>query len=134
MLPQMVMDISVRGIHNNIIKPFENGGLVSVVYSMTQKVLISYTTLRSFILPQVCKMTPKSRQICGCEICITPNNMQFDLNRFRTIIVIYLQQKFIRIHTSNSLFSTTSAAYYKDKLFPDGEFLNTTIKDVDQVD
>ena len=59
------MYISVRGLQNDMIKPFENGGLDSVVDSVTQKLIISDTTLRSFIPPQVCEMTPKLCQVCG---------------------------------------------------------------------
>ena len=44
MYPKNLMDISVRGLHNDTIKQFENGGLASVVDSVTQKVLISDTT------------------------------------------------------------------------------------------
>ena len=40
------MDISVRYLHKDVVKPSENGGLDIVVYSFTQKVTISYTTLR----------------------------------------------------------------------------------------
>ena len=65
-------------LHNDTIKPFENGGLASVVYSMTHKLLIGDTTLSSFIPPQVQKMTPKLCQICGCEIWIIPKYMQID--------------------------------------------------------
>ena len=57
------MDISVRDIHNDMIKSSENGVLDSVVDSVTHKFLIIDTTLRSFIPPQVWKMTPKLRQI-----------------------------------------------------------------------
>ena len=35
-------------------------------------------------------------------------------------------------HTHKSVFSTISDAHYKEKVFPDGEFLHATIKDVDQ--
>ena len=62
----MLMDIYVRDLQNDMIKPFDNGGLESLVDSVTHKVLISDTTLRSFIPPQVRKMTPKLCQICGC--------------------------------------------------------------------
>ena len=51
-----------------MIKTSDNGGLASVVDSVTHKVLISDTTLRSFIPPQVCKITPKVRQICGWDL------------------------------------------------------------------
>ena len=56
-----VMDISVKDLHNDVIKPFNNGELARVVDSVTHKVLIIDTTLRSFIPPQVCKVTPKLR-------------------------------------------------------------------------
>ena len=42
----MLIYISIRYLHNGMIKPFENGGLKSVSDSVTQKVLISDTTLR----------------------------------------------------------------------------------------
>ena len=41
-----------------MIKPYDNGGLEIVVDSGTQKFLINDTTLRSFLPPQVCIMTP----------------------------------------------------------------------------
>ena len=123
------MEIYVRDIQNYMIKPFDNYGLAGVVDSMTLKVLISYTTLRSFIPPQVHKMTPKLCQVCECELCIIPKYMHIGLNIFRTIIVTYLQQKYVGIHMHNILFNTTSDSYYKDILFPDGEFLLVTIKD-----
>ena len=44
--PKMSMEISVGYLHNDMIKPSENSGLVSVVDSVTLKVLISDTTLR----------------------------------------------------------------------------------------
>ena len=98
---------------------------------MTHIVLISDTTLRSFVPPKNCRMTPKSHQICGCELCIIPKDMHIYLKRPRTRIVIYLQQKSVGRHIRNSLFSSTSAAHYK-YIFPDGEYLHATIKDAAQ--
>ena len=69
------MEIYVRDIHNDMIKPSDNCGLEIVVYSVTQKVLITDTSLGSFIPPQVCKMTPKLHHICGCDICIVTKDM-----------------------------------------------------------
>ena len=85
------MEIYVRDIHNDMIKPPDNGGLESVVDSVTHKLLISGTTLRLFIPPQVCKMAPKLRQIFGCELCIIPKDIQIDINRFITTLVTNLQ-------------------------------------------
>ena len=67
-----------------MIKQSDNGGLWSGVDSVIQKFLIKYTTLRSFIPPQVRKMNPRLRQICGCEICTITKAVQIDLNWFNT--------------------------------------------------
>ena len=40
------MDITVRYLQNDIIKPYDNCGLVNVVDSVTIGLLISNTTLR----------------------------------------------------------------------------------------
>ena len=124
----MLMDIYVRDIHNDMIKPFKNGGLASVVDYLTQKVPISDITLKSFIPPQVCKMTPKLRQICGCELFIITKDMKIDLNRPITKIVTYLQHKYVDRHTQNSLSSTNSAAHYKYIVSPYVKGLHATIK------
>ena len=122
------MVISVRDIYNDLIKPFQNFRLVVVFYSVKQKLLISDTTLRSFVPPQVRKITPELRQICGCEICVIPKDIHFYLNKFRTRPVTYLQHNYVGRHTRFFLFSTISTAHYKDIVFPDIEYLNATIK------
>ena len=99
----MSMDISIRDIHNDMIKPYDNAWLVNVFDSVTQKLLISDTTLRQFIPQQVRKMNPKLYQIWGCELCIIPKYMKIDLNRFRTNIVKYLQHKSVGTHTQTTV-------------------------------
>ena len=105
-----------------MVKPYYNGGLASVVDSVTQKVLISDTILRLFIPPQVRKMDSKLCQICRCELCIIPKDMEIYLNIFRTILVTDLQHKYVGRHTHNRLFSTKLCAHYKDKVFSYGDF------------
>ena len=115
-----------------MIKPYDNGGLASVVDYMTQKVLIIDTTLRLFIPPQVGKITPKLCHIFGCEIYIISKDMHIYLNISRIILVTYLQNNYVGINTLNVLFITKSYLHYKDKVFPDGEFLHDIITDADQ--
>ena len=79
----MLMEINVCDFKNDIIKPSDNGGLASVVDSVTHKLLISDPTSTPFIPPQVRKMTPKLRQFFGCEICIITKDMNIVLNIFR---------------------------------------------------
>ena len=94
-----------------MIKPFDNGGLESIVDSVIQKSLMSDTTLRSFIPPQFLKMNPKLRQIYRFEIWIIPKDMQIDLNIFITRLVTDLQHKYVGSHKNNSAYSTTSDAH-----------------------
>ena len=92
---------------------YDNAVLESVVDSVTKKVLISDTTLRSFILPQFCKMTPRLLQIRECDIFIIPKYMNIGLNTSIKNIASYLQQTSIGRHTWNSSCSTTSDVNYK---------------------
>ena len=111
------LNISVMDRHNDMIKSSENGGLPSVDNSVAQKIIIGDTTLRSFIPPQVRKMTPKLFQIRRCELCIIPKDTRINLNRFRTRLITYLHHKSVRGHTRNRLFSTKSALHYKYRVF-----------------
>ena len=76
------MKISAGDLHNNMITPSDNGGLVVVANFVTHKVLISDTTLGLFIPSQVRKMTPKLCHILRCDIFIIPKDMQIYLNDF----------------------------------------------------
>ena len=126
------MEIYVRYIHNDMVKPNDNCGLESVVYSVTQKVLIIDTSLRLFIPPQVWKLTPRLRQIFGCDIFIVPKDMKIDLNIFKTKLVTDLQHNYVGRHTHNIAYITTKDSHNKDKVFPDGENLHATIKNAAQ--
>ena len=89
------MDISVKDLHNDMKKPSGIGGLDTLIDYVTQKLLIIDTTLKSFIPPQVCKMTHKLRHICGCKVCIIPKDMQIYLNIFRTRLVTYYNRSML---------------------------------------
>ena len=61
--------VLIRDLDNDIIRPFQNGGLGIVVDSVTRKVHHMFQ-----------KMTPKLGRIFGYELCIIPKDMQIDLN------------------------------------------------------
>ena len=92
----MLMGISVRYLNNDMIKKSENGGLESVVDLVTHKVLISDTTLRPFIPPQVRKTTPRLRHICGCEIWIITKDIYIDLNILRKKLYYIYNRSILR--------------------------------------
>ena len=117
----MLTNISVMYLQNAMKKPSKNSGLASVVDSVVHKLLISDTTLKSFIPPQVCEMTIKLRHIWGCELCIIPKDIKIHLNRYITRPVVDLRHNYVGRHIQNRLFSTESSAHYKYKVFPCGE-------------
>ena len=96
------MEILVRYLHNDMIKPYDDFGLYSVFGSVENEVLIIDTTLRSFIPTQVHNITPRLRQIFRCDIFIVTKDMHIDLNIFRKNIETCLQQDSTGIHTYNS--------------------------------
>ena len=61
-----------------------------------------------------------------------PKDLYIYLNIFRKRLVTYLQQKYVGLHTYNSLFSTKNDLNYKDKVFLDSECLYATIRDAYQ--
>ena len=74
----MLMEVYAKDIQNDMIQSSDNGGLESVVDSVTHKGLISDTTLRLFIPPQVRKTTPRLHQNCGCKLFIITKDMKID--------------------------------------------------------
>ena len=75
----MLVEIYVRGIQNDMINPYDNGGLEILVDSVTHKLLKIDKALRLFIPPKIRKMTPRS-----------PKDIQIALYKFKKIIVTYL--------------------------------------------
>ncbi len=55
---KLLLEISVRELHNNLLEPTVNGGL--------GEVLISDTALRYLLPPQLRPMTERHKQMCGC--------------------------------------------------------------------
>ena len=79
---------------------------------------------------QATKMTPRLLHICGCEICIIPKYNNISLNKFRQKLVTFLKCISVGRHTHNIAYSNTRVLYYNDKVFPVGECLHDTNKDV----
>ena len=66
-ISKYLIEISIRELHDDLIKPPPTG--LPEVYDINKELLlISESTLRSFIPPKMRAMSPAQRQICGCEI------------------------------------------------------------------
>ena len=63
-----LIQISIRELHNDLIKSKNEGGLDKVWNG--KKLLVSDKSLRYMIPINVKKFTPRYKQICRCEVCI----------------------------------------------------------------
>ena len=75
-VPKLLLEYSMRQLHNELIASPYDGGLVGSRHAITNDVIISDTTLRSLAPPQLRPMTDNHKMMCGCAICNTSKYMQ----------------------------------------------------------
>ena len=73
-----LIQISIRELKNDLVKPKNEGGLSEVWNG--NKLLVSDTGLRYIISVNVKKFTPRYKQMCGCEVFIQTKQLQRSLN------------------------------------------------------
>ena len=75
-VPKLLLECSMRQLHNELIASPDYGGLVGSRHAITNDVIISGTMLRSLAPPQLRPMTDNQKMMCGCAICNTSKYMQ----------------------------------------------------------
>ena len=80
---KLLLECSMRQLHNDIIASPDDGGLIGARHAKKNHVIISDTMLRSLALPQLRPMTDNQKMMCGCAICKTSKYMQEYLNEWR---------------------------------------------------
>ena len=75
-VPKLLLECSMRQLHNDIIASPDDGGLFGAIHDITNDVIISDTMLRSLAPPQLCPMTDNHKMMCGCAIYNTSMYMQ----------------------------------------------------------
>ena len=80
---KLLLECSMRQLHNELIASPDDGRLVGARYAITNDVIISDTMLRSLGPPQLRPMTNNQKMMCGCAICNTSKYMQVYLNAWR---------------------------------------------------
>ena len=82
-VPKLLLECSMRQLHNEIIVSPDDGGLLGARHAKINDVIISDTMFRSLAPPQLLPMTNNHKMICGCSICNTSKYMQDYLNAWR---------------------------------------------------
>ena len=68
LVPKLLLHVSVREIHNSLVSDINNGGIKDA-RDEDDNIIISDSTLRSLLLPQL-KFSARYKVMCGCECCI----------------------------------------------------------------
>jgi hypothetical protein len=105
---KILLEVSVREFHNNLLDLPANGGL-DCARNAEGKVLISDTALRYLLPPQLRRMTESHKQMCGCEVCLCIRSLHSTLIGYRS-------------RASRSLASeTTTTTIYSETVLPGGK-------------
>jgi hypothetical protein len=79
---KLLLQITIRELHNDMLLSPEKGGFKEAKDEVGN-VLISDTALRALLPEQVRRMTPRHKQMCGCEVCIQMGYHQESMNQYR---------------------------------------------------
>ena len=82
-VPKLLLECSIRKLHNELIASPDDGGLLGARHAETNNVIISDTMLRSLAPPQLRPMTDNHKMMCCCAICNTSKYMHESLNSWR---------------------------------------------------
>ena len=74
-VPNLLLECSMRQLHNEIIASPDDGGLLGARNSETNDVIISYTMLRYLAPPQLRPVIDNHRMMCSYAICNTSKYM-----------------------------------------------------------
>ena len=69
LVPKLLLQVSVRELHNNIVSD-PNDGSLKGARDEENNIIISDYTLRSLFPPQLKQMYARYKVIYGCECCI----------------------------------------------------------------
>ena len=75
-VPKLLLECSMRQLHNELIASPYYRGLLGSRHTETNDVIISDTMLCSLVPPQLRPMTDNQKIMCGCVICNTSKYMQ----------------------------------------------------------
>ena len=73
-VPKLLLECSMRQLHNELITSPYDGGLIGARHANTDDVIFSDTMLCSLALPQLRPITDHQKMMCGCAIWNTSKN------------------------------------------------------------
>ena len=74
LFPKLLLQVSVRELHNILVSDTNDGGLKDDRYE-NGKIIISDSTLRSLLPPKLKQMSARYKIMCGCDCCISAKSI-----------------------------------------------------------
>ena len=74
LLQKLLLQVSVRELHNSLVSYPNCGGLKDARYE-DGKIIISDSTLCSLLSPQLKQISARYKIMCGCECCISDKSI-----------------------------------------------------------
>ena len=119
-IPKILISISIRELHNDMLKKESDGGLDGAV-DTNGNAVISDTSLRDNLPFNLRALTERHKQVCGCEVCTVVNKYHNTLKLFR----------YKRLKKLKSIDGTRADAY-ESALFRNGKVVPERASDARQ--
>ena len=78
LVPKLLLQVSVRELHNSLVSDPNDGGIKDAT-DEDDNIIISYSTLRSLLPPQLKQMSARYKVMCGYECYISDKNIHSSL-------------------------------------------------------
>ena len=92
LVPKFLLQMSVRELHNSLVSDPNDGGIKDA-RDEYGKIIISDSTLRSLLPPQLKQMSARYKIRCGCECCISAKSIHLSLLSWRDRYLKKLKDK-----------------------------------------
>ena len=107
LVPKLLLQVSVRELHNILVSDPNYGGIKDAK-DEDGKNIISESTLRSLLPPQLKQMSARYNIMCGCEFCISAKSIHSSLLSWR-----YRYLKKLKYQSQNSQIRRSSEKSYR---------------------
>ena len=94
LIPKSLLQVSTRETNNSMVSPPYEGGLKEARYP-NNNIVISDSTLRNILQPQLKNMTSQYKCMCVCECCISSKSIHSSLLAWRDIFLKNLKLKVV---------------------------------------
>ena len=74
LVPKLLLHESIRELHNSLVSD-PNDGSLKDARDEHDNIIISDSTLRSLLPPQLKQISARYKVICGCECCISAKSI-----------------------------------------------------------